>query len=378
MEKQNDLLMDSSILYRSTQKYYDKMLQNLELTYAQLPILIQIYENEGISLQEIAHIGGYDKGTVTKNVQKLNSLGYITIMPNLKDKRAKELYTTALAKKHISEIYGIRWNWWHHITQDLTQEEIKVFSKFYRTMSNHARTYADLGQLDLQFYMFKPLSLTEYDNHLSCCLYTGGCNFKCPHCINPNLVFLKADTYPVSNDYLKKYLEGNRNKLDGVYISGGEPLMNENIFPFLAYLKKLDYKVKVHTNGMFSNHLYKAIIEHLVDYISLDIKNCPSKYSISCGVQDIDLSSVKESIRILKENHVDYDVFLRIHKDEMDYKSMVELADFLVGVKKVVIVPYSYPLQNYSFDPLKEEMLEYCEILKKKIDLVELRGVEYD
>lgn len=49
MEKQNDLLMDSSILYRSTQKYYDKMLQDLNLSYAQLPILIEIYENEGIS-----------------------------------------------------------------------------------------------------------------------------------------------------------------------------------------------------------------------------------------------------------------------------------------------------------------------------------------
>ena len=57
MEKQNDLLMDSSILYRSTQKYYDKMLQDLNLSYAQLPILIEIYENEGISLQQIVQVG---------------------------------------------------------------------------------------------------------------------------------------------------------------------------------------------------------------------------------------------------------------------------------------------------------------------------------
>ena len=108
MEKQNDLLMDSSILYRSTQKYYDKMLQDLNLSYAQLPILIEIYENEGISLQQIVQVGGYDKGTVTKNVQKLNTLGYVSILTSAKDKRAKELYTTALTKKHISEIYGIR------------------------------------------------------------------------------------------------------------------------------------------------------------------------------------------------------------------------------------------------------------------------------
>lgn len=155
MEKQNDLLMDSSILYRSTQKYYDKMLQNLNLSYAQLPILIEIYENEGISLQQIVQVGGYDKGTVTKNVQKLNTLGYVSILTSAKDKRAKELYTTALTKKHISEIYGIRRDWWHHITQDLNADEIEVFSKFYQMLSNHARSYADLEKTHLQFYKLK-------------------------------------------------------------------------------------------------------------------------------------------------------------------------------------------------------------------------------
>lgn len=160
MEKQNDLLMDSSILYRSTQKYYDKMLQDLNLSYAQLPILIEIYENEGISLQQIVQVGGYDKGTVTKNVQKLNTLGYVSILTSAKDKRVKELYTTALTKKHISEIYGIRRDWWHHITQDLTAEQIEVFSTFYQTLSNHARSYADLEQTNLQFYKLKKLSLS--------------------------------------------------------------------------------------------------------------------------------------------------------------------------------------------------------------------------
>lgn len=161
MEKQNDLLMDSSILYRSTQKYYDKMLQDLNLSYAQLPILIEIYENEGISLQQIVQVGGYDKGTVTKNVQKLNTLGYVSILTSAKDKRVKELYTTALTKKHISEIYGIRRDWWHHITQDLTAEQIEVFSTFYQTLSNHARSYADLEQTNLQFLFEKSYDLSN-------------------------------------------------------------------------------------------------------------------------------------------------------------------------------------------------------------------------
>ena len=99
MEKQNDLLMDSSILYRSTQKYYDKMLQDLNLSYAQLPILIEIYENEGISLQQIVQVGGYDKGTVTKNVQKLNTLGYVSILTSAKDKRTEAINVLMLIQE---------------------------------------------------------------------------------------------------------------------------------------------------------------------------------------------------------------------------------------------------------------------------------------
>ena len=378
MSKQNDLLMDSSILYRSTQKYYDKMLQNLKLTYAQLPILIHIYENEGASLQDIARAGGYDKGTVTKNVQKLHSLGYVNILSNLKDKRAKEIYTTSLAKKHISEIYGIRRDWWHHITQDLDSEQIQVFSDFYQTLSNHARTYADLEQTDLQFYKFKPLSLTDFDGYLSCSLYTGGCNFKCPHCTDPSLVYLKEDMHPVLTDEIKAYLQKQRNKIEGVYISGGEPLMHENIIHFLRYLKSLNYKVKIHTNGMYYDTLKNIINLHLVDYVSIDIKNCLSKYGKSCGVDDIDVTNIQNSISFLKQNLVDYEILIRVNRDDFDLDSFKELGICLKGIKKVLLVPFSYGNTDFSMDPTKEEMNKYYVVLKETIHDVEVRGIEDD
>ena len=80
------------------------MLQSISLTYAQLPILILIYENEGISQQQIAQDGGYDKGTITKQVQKLEEMGYIRVQPSKKDKRAKELYTTSQARAIMSKV----------------------------------------------------------------------------------------------------------------------------------------------------------------------------------------------------------------------------------------------------------------------------------
>lgn len=377
MEKQNDLLMDSSILYRSTQKYYDKMLQNLNLTYAQLPILIEIYENEGISLQQIVKVGGYDKGTVTKNVQKLHGLGYITIQSSKKDKRAKELYTTSLTNKHISEIYGIRRDWWHHITQDLDAKEIEIFSKYYQTLSNHARTYADLQQTDLQFYELKKLSLQDYSGHLTCSLYTGGCNLKCPYCNSSNLVYLKENMYPIVTEKINAYLQSHRNVLDGIYISGGEPLMHEGILSFLSYAKTLDYPIKIHTNGTFYERLFRIVKEKLVDYISLDIKNAPSCYAKTCGVEDLDLESIEKSLQLLKKTELNHDICITVVEEFHNEKTMEELGQWIQGVKTVVLQPFQEnetTIDPSLHRPSIEKISLYKSILEKYVKQVEIRG----
>ena len=377
MEKQNDLLMDSSILYRSTQKYYDKMLQDLNLSYAQLPILIEIYENEGISLQQIVQVGGYDKGTVTKNVQKLNALGYISIQTSVKDKRAKELYTTALTKKHISEIYGIRRDWWHHITQDLDANEIEVFSKFYQTLSTHARSYADLEQTNLQFYKLKKLSLSDYEGHLSSSLYTGGCNLKCPYCHSRDLVYLKENRYPIVTEKINEYLESHRKDLDGIYISGGEPLMHEGVVSFLKYAKTLNYKIKLHTNGMYYDRLHKIIHEKLVDSISLDIKNAPSAYAKTCGVEDIDINEIEKSLCLLKTSHIPFDLCVTLVNEFHNEKNIEELGQWIQGVHMVVLQPFQNnetTIDHSLHSPDEKQILKYKTILEKYVDTVKIRG----
>ena len=79
MEKTRRLLTDSSILYRCSQKYYDKVLDAYQLGSGQLPFLIFIYENEGITMNGLAQLGCYDKGTVTKGVQRLENANGRTI-----------------------------------------------------------------------------------------------------------------------------------------------------------------------------------------------------------------------------------------------------------------------------------------------------------
>ena len=72
MENGSKLLINTSILYRSMQKFYDKRLSKYDIGSGQLPLLLLIYEHEGISMQELAKMGAFDKGTITRGLVKLD------------------------------------------------------------------------------------------------------------------------------------------------------------------------------------------------------------------------------------------------------------------------------------------------------------------
>ena len=68
MTKTPDLLINNSILYRATQKYYDKRLEKFNIGYGQILFLMMIYENEGITMKELSRLGSFDKGTLRPRV----------------------------------------------------------------------------------------------------------------------------------------------------------------------------------------------------------------------------------------------------------------------------------------------------------------------
>ena len=77
MQNQSNFLIHLSILFRNTQKYFDKVLAQYDIGSGQLIFLFSIYEHEGITMQEVTQIGELDKGTTTKSIQKLIEQGYI-------------------------------------------------------------------------------------------------------------------------------------------------------------------------------------------------------------------------------------------------------------------------------------------------------------
>ncbi len=375
METQYDLLMDISILYRSAQKFYDSKLQDYGLTYGQLPMMIYVYENEGISLQKIAVEGGYDKGTVTKNIQKLENLGYIQVLPNPKDKRAKECYTTDVGKRIMNDIYEIRRDWWKHIIRSLDPEKLDDFSHFYQAMAVNARDYALQSEKNVQFFEHVKVSLFDYPDKISTTLAMHGCSFHCPHCTRSHLIYLRENALEIDLFEIQDYLEKRKGIIEAVVFRQPEPFMHPELFDFLRYVKSLGYKIKIETNGSYPDRLKAAVEQKLVDYVSLDIKNAPDRYAKTIGLKSYDAAPVKECIDYLLTNVVDYEFRTTLVKELHSIPAVIEMAKWISGAKRYIIQSYQ-PEDNrhnlHGFAP--EEMERICKVVQTIVPNTMIKG----
>ena len=135
------------------------------------------------------------------------------------------------------------------------------------------------------------LTLLDYPGHTACTVFTGGCNLRCPFCHNAPLVLEPNGSEPFAEEEIFSLLEKRRGILDGVAVTGGEPLLQKDIGGFLQKVKDRGFAVKLDTNGFFPDRLAELLAAGLVDYAAMDIKNRPEKYALTCGLEDVDLNN---------------------------------------------------------------------------------------
>ena len=123
---------------------------------------------------------------------------------------------------------------------------------------------------------FQKLTMLDFPGHTACTVFTGGCNLRCPFCHNVSLV-LAPEAEPIPEEEIFSYLAKRRGVLDGVAITGGEPLLQKDIADFCRKVKETGFLVKLDTNGFFPERLEALLREGLVDYVAMDIKNTPEK-----------------------------------------------------------------------------------------------------
>lgn len=159
------------------------------------------------------------------------------------------------------------------------------------------------------------LTLLDFPGKTAATVFTPGCNFRCPFCHNAALVTgeaerdgAAADSSALSIDELFAFLGKRQGLLDGVCITGGEPLLQPGIDEFCARVHELGFAVKLDTNGSFPGRLRALVEEGLVDYAAMDVKNAPERYAETVGVPAFDLAPVQESLDFLRSGAVPYEV----------------------------------------------------------------------
>lgn len=380
MSENNYLSLDSSVLYRCNQKHFDKLLDKYGIGYTQLILLTQIYEQEGISMNELAVRGVFDKGTITKSIQRLEQLSYVRIENSEVDKRSKLLYTTEETQQIMPDLYEMRSKWNSYLSTDISSEELDIYNSVSRRLIEKARAYAtQLDEQGVRFYGLQKLTLLDYPGNMACTVFTGGCNFRCPFCHNRSLVFLNENDSEIAVEDIFDFLKGRNKILDGVCITGGEPLLHKGIREFIERVRALGLKVKLDTNGSNYEMLKQLIDEGLVDYVAMDIKNSPKKYAMTIGMENYDLSEVEKSKDLLLEGKVEYEFRTTVVKDFHEVSDFEEIGKWIKGAKH-------YYLQNFEDhgtcikEGLGEVGLDVLEQMKEKVSAyvedVDIRGIK--
>lgn len=378
MNTENFMFMNISLLYRCGQKYYDKRLHDYQMGSGQILFLILIYENEGINLQELALYGCFDKGTITKGVQKLEEQGFIRSIPDEKDRRIRRLFTNDKTKNIISQIYMIRKEWWERLCKGMQSGEIRQLEATLEKLCRNARLYEEADKRELHLFGFQKLTLLDYPGKLASTVFTGGCNFRCPFCHNADLVFLPENTTEVKKSNLMAYFKKRRDILDGVCISGGEPLLHPELEPFLHRLKDFGYKIKLDTNGSQPQQLRHLVEEGLLDYVAMDIKNSQQRYAETIDVQAFDITPILETVSYLLANPIPYEFRTTIVKEFHTLEDMQKIATWIQGAN-------AYYLQNFEdgaqvirqgLHPVsKQELQSFADIITPFVKHTSIRGL---
>lgn len=221
------------------------------------------------------------------------------------------------------------------------------------------------------------LTLLDYPELTSCLIFTQGCNFRCPYCQNSSLILDKNEDGKIDEEEIFAYLEKRKKLIDGICISGGEPLLQKDLEKFIIKVKNKGFKVKLDTNGSNPNKLKKFIDKNLVDYVAMDIKNSFDKYDETIGMK-IDIDKVKDSIEILKKSKIDYEFRTTIVKEYHTLQDIENICNYIGKDSKYYLQNYRYceTVIDKSLHGFKEEeLLAMKEKLNKKYPNLIVRGI---
>ena len=215
-------------------------------------------------------------------------------------------------------------------------------------------------------------SFLDWDGKIVSTLYVPHCNFRCPFCHNWELVIHpnKFDTKPFGD--IKKFLIKNRDFIDGICLTGGEPALYANLLEYLQKIRDLGMMIKLDTNGSVPKMIENVLDNKLIDYIAMDIK-APleqTTYNKLAGVK-VNLDNIKKSIELIMNSDIDYEFRTTVVPTLLTEKDILDISRSIRGANK-------YALQQFVSDhAFSEELRTIKPYQKEKIEGMIGAGSKY-
>lgn len=214
---------------------------------------------------------------------------------------------------------------------------------------------------------FQKLTLLDFPGRTSAIIFAAGCDLRCPFCHNAPLVSRIRLDERIDEEEIFAYLKKRQGLLDGVVVTGGEPLLQAGIADLLARIKDLGYAVKLDTNGSSPSKLRAVIDAGLVDYVAMDVKNSPEEYARTAGIAALEIEPFAESRDVLLSGAVDYEFRTTVTNELHTPDTIAAAAEWISGAKRYFIQNFkdSGDLVGAGMSPVPEntlqEMLERAE-----------------
>ena len=230
----------------------------------------------------------------------------------------------------------------------------------------------------MKIHGLQKMTLLDFPGKVACTVFLGGCDMRCPFCHNSELLDQSAPAVMEDGELLA-FLKKRTGLLDGVAVTGGEPLLRKDLPELLKAIRGLGYPVKLDTNGTHPDRLRALIDGGLVQYVAMDIKNRPERYAETAGLPAFDIAPVRESAALLMEGRTAYEFRTTAVAELHDDESFRGIGQWLRGAEKYYLQKFTdrdtVPFEGLHA-PADETMARWAGIAREYIPSAALRGVE--
>jgi pyruvate formate lyase activating enzyme len=139
----------------------------------------------------------------------------------------------------------------------------------------------------------------DFPGFIASTVFLAGCGFRCPYCHNSDLVLQPERLADIPMDFFLAYLDSRKGWLEGICVTGGEPLLSDDIEGFLSVIKERGLLVKLDTNGSRPDRLEHLLAAGLIDRLAMDIKAPLVRYREVTGSK-IDTAEIARSAALVR------------------------------------------------------------------------------